>query len=203
MIEKTGAQRTTSTKQSTEVEEEEADDATESTNIQAQLQDVEILILSSLAGRVDHAIGLLHEMLREQRAETGTFVKAYSALISPSSSSQAPHPTLTLFSPSSISFLLAPSSHNTIIHDPSQIGPTVGILPVYGPASITTNGLEWDVEDWETRMGDMVSTSNQFAQGVDQCVVEVKKSARDGSAEGRGQEGNWVVFTVERRMGME
>jgi len=165
--------------------------------------DVEILILGSLSGRVDHAIGLLHEMLREQRAETSTFVKAYSSLISSSSSSQQtqrqqiPHPTLTLYSPSSISFLLSPTSINTIIHNPSQIGPTVGILPVYGAASISTKGLEWDVEDWETRMGDMVSTSNRFAEDVEECVIEVKKSEKFG---GEDAEGNWVVFTVERRM---
>jgi len=52
-------------------------------------------------------------------------------------------------------------------------------------------------------MGDMVSTSNQFAEGVDECVVEVMKSAMDGNGKVGEQDGNWVVFTVERRMGVE
>lgn len=199
-----------------------------------QEQDIEILILGSLAGRVYHAIGLLHEMLREQRPETSTFVKAYSELISvPTSSSSSlprpqfsttqsteqatpqqpqskphqgppvPTPTLTLLSPSSLTFLLPPNSINTIKHDPFLIGPTVGILPVYGPVLITTHGLEWDVAGWETRMGGMVSTSNRFAQGARECVVEVR-SVGGGNEEEEGREGdgkgkgNWVVFTVER-----
>jgi thiamine pyrophosphokinase len=36
----------------------------------------------------------------------------------------------------------------------------IGILPIYSPAVITTKGLEWDVTNWETQMGGMVSTSN-------------------------------------------
>jgi len=167
--------------------------------------DVEILILGSLAGRVDHAIGILHEMLREQRPETSTFVKAYSSIVSSSQHRHhqspqqhqrihhtIPTPTLTLLSPSSVSFLLGPSSTNTIIHNSAHIGPSVGILPIYGPARITTKGLEWDVQDWETKMGDVVSTSNRFANGAAECVVQVNAS------QGHDEEGNWVVFTVER-----
>jgi thiamine pyrophosphokinase len=36
----------------------------------------------------------------------------------------------------------------------------VGILPVYGSATISTKGLEWDVSSWPTQMGHQVSTSN-------------------------------------------
>jgi thiamine pyrophosphokinase len=36
----------------------------------------------------------------------------------------------------------------------------MGILPLYSPAVITTHGLEWDITDWDTRMGGQVSTSN-------------------------------------------
>ena len=38
----------------------------------------------------------------------------------------------------------------------------VGLVPVYGPAVISTKGLEWDVEDWDTQMGGQVSTSNHI-----------------------------------------
>lgn len=61
------------------------------------------------------------------------------------------------------------------------ITPNVGILPVYGPARITTHGLEWDVEDWPTHMGGQVSTSNHIVE--DQIIVETD---------------NEVLFTVER-----
>lgn len=35
---------------------------------------------------------------------------------------------------------------------------------------ITTTGLEWDVQDWKTEMGGMVSTSNHVME--DEIVVE-------------------------------
>jgi thiamine pyrophosphokinase len=47
----------------------------------------------------------------------------------------------------------------------------VGILPIYGPSKITIQGFEWDVQDWETRMGGVVSTSNHILG--DEVVVEV------------------------------
>jgi len=39
----------------------------------------------------------------------------------------------------------------------------IGILPIYRAATISTKGLEWDVQDWKTEMGGMVSTSNHAA----------------------------------------
>ena len=65
--------------------------------------------------------------------------------------------------------------------------PNVGILPIYGPATISTTGLEWDVKDWETRMGVQVSTSNHVAGER----VEVVVGGVDGGGVG-------VLFTVER-----
>ena len=38
----------------------------------------------------------------------------------------------------------------------------MGIVPLGGSAKITTEGLEWDVRDWETRFGGRVSTSNHI-----------------------------------------
>jgi thiamine pyrophosphokinase len=40
--------------------------------------------------------------------------------------------------------------------------PNIGILPIYSPAVISTRGLEWDITDWATQMGGMVSTSNHI-----------------------------------------
>lgn len=41
-------------------------------------------------------------------------------------------------------------------------GQNVGIIPLAGPASITTQGLEWDVENWHTEIGGQLSTSNHI-----------------------------------------
>ncbi|KAF2168110.1 hypothetical protein M409DRAFT_21556 [Zasmidium cellare ATCC 36951] len=125
-----------------------------------------ILILGSIAGRVDQGIGLLHEMYREQRLN---------------------HPELTfwLFSEASISIVLRRGT--TAIHTPLKSGlitPNVGILPLYGRASITIQGFEWDVEDWPTEMGGQVSTSNHIV--ADQVTITTDVS---------------VLFTVERKVG--
>ncbi|KAJ5958961.1 thiamine pyrophosphokinase eukaryotic [Penicillium vulpinum] len=38
----------------------------------------------------------------------------------------------------------------------------IGIIPLSGPAKITTHGFEWDVENWHTEIGGQVSTSNHI-----------------------------------------
>lgn len=58
---------------------------------------------------------------------------------------------------------------------------TVGILPILGPAEISTRGLKWDVESWKTEMGGNVSTSNALES--EEVVVDVAS---------RG-----VLFTIE------
>ena len=122
------------------------------------------LVLGTIAGRLDQGIGLLGEMYREQH------------------STEHPGIHLWLFSESSISFIL--DKGKTVIHTPLKEGlitQNIGILPVYGPAHITTRGLEWDVEDWPTRMGGQVSTSNHIVE--DQITIETDTE---------------VLFTVER-----
>ncbi|KAK4999879.1 thiamine pyrophosphokinase [Cryomyces antarcticus] len=121
-----------------------------------------VLIHGSLGGRVDQGIGMLHEMFREQLN----------------------HPALQmwLFSESSISFILLKGT--SIIHTPmseAYLTPNVGILPIYGLATISTKGLEWDVKDWKTSMGTQVSTSNHIV--ADRIAIETDAP---------------VLFTVER-----
>ncbi|KAF2713375.1 thiamine pyrophosphokinase [Pleomassaria siparia CBS 279.74] len=103
----------------------------------------ETLVLGTLAGRVDQGLGLLHEMVREETRD--------------------PMLRLWLFSESSLSFILK-STHNVIRGTVSSgmFTENVGLVPVFGPAIITTSGLEWDIVDWETRMGHQVSTSNHI-----------------------------------------
>lgn len=56
----------------------------------------------------------------------------------------------------------------------------IGIIPLSAPASITTQGFEWDVEDWHTEIGGQLSTSNHIRADK----VEVSTSVP-------------VLFTVE------
>lgn len=126
----------------------------------------DILVFGTIAGRVDQGIGLLSEFHREQN------------------STKHPDIRFWLFSESSISFILMKGK--TIIHTPLNerlITKNIGVLPVYGPAHITTQGLEWDVEDWPTQMGGQVSTSNHIVQ--DRVVISTDTE---------------VLFTVERNM---
>lgn len=104
----------------------------------------DVLVLGSLGGRVDQGIGLLHELYREQcsRHEGIRF---------------------WLVTEASISTMLVQGTTRLATNLSSGvIEENIGILPIYGPAVISTSGLEWDVEDWKTEMGGMVSTSNHI-----------------------------------------
>lgn len=56
----------------------------------------------------------------------------------------------------------------------------VGIVPLSAPATITTQGFEWDVQDWPTEIGGQISTSNH---------IRAEKVEVDASVP--------VLFTVE------
>ena len=129
---------------------------------------LEIIVLGSISGRVDQGIGLLGELYREaHRSQSNT--------------------RLWMVSESNVSWLLPPGNNIllgfdvTLSDDKMKIfAPHVRILPLYGPSVITTKGLEWDVTDWETKMGANVSTSNHIIGNE----VSVRTS-------------EWVLFTVE------
>jgi thiamine pyrophosphokinase len=125
----------------------------------------DILVLGSLGGRVDQGIGLLHELYREQMY-------------------RHPNVRFWLFSEASISVILMPGT--TTIMTPLEQGlikRNIGILPLYGAAHITTQGLEWDVQDWSSEMGGQVSTSNHIMEK--QITITTDKE---------------VLFTVERKV---
>ncbi|KAL1648322.1 thiamine pyrophosphokinase [Didymella pomorum] len=122
----------------------------------------DVLILGTLAGRVDQGLGLLHEMTREE--------------------TKHPNLRLWLFSESSLSIILR--SKRTVVRNLVTSGfftENLGLVPVYGPATISTAGLEWDVKDWFTQIGGHVSTSNHVK--ADEVEVET-----DGP----------ILFTIER-----
>ena len=126
----------------------------------------DLLVLGSVGGRVDQGIGLLHELYREQKF-------------------RHPEVRFWLFSEASVSVVLG--AGKTVLHLPvggRLITRNVGILPVYGKAVISTKGLEWDVEGWETEMGGQVSSSNHVVEDW----VEIWSDKE-------------VLFTVERAVG--
>ena len=115
----------------------------------------DILMLGSIGGRIDHGIGLLHELYREQKLR---------------------HPGVRfwLFSEASVTVLLQEGT--TIIDTPLAEGlitRNAGILPLYGPAVISLKGFEWDVDDWPTELGGQVSTSNHIV--ADQISITTNK----------------------------
>jgi thiamine pyrophosphokinase len=70
-----------------------------------------------------------------------------------------------LVSGENITFLLAPGLN--IIRTPlANLGPCCGIIPVGGPSIISTQGLEWNLTNAETKFGGMVSTSNHTVADV-------------------------------------
>ena len=122
----------------------------------------DVLVLGTLGGRVDQGLGLLHEMIREE--------------------TKHPNIRLWLFSESSVSFVLK-SRHNVLggLVESGCFTENVGLVPIWGPVVISTEGLEWDVKEWETQMGGQVSTSNH----VKADEVRVETSAP-------------IFFTIER-----
>lgn len=138
----------------------------------------DVLILGSLSGRVDQGLGLLHELYREQRhRHAGT--------------------RFWLFSECSVSTILLPgvSCLATELEE-GLLARSVGLLPVFGKATISTGGLEWDVEAWETEMGGMVSTSNHVVGKevwveTDREVLFTVEVVRERER-GKGSEGEGV-----------
>lgn len=114
----------------------------------------DVLILGTLAGRVDQGLGLLHEMIREETKHDGL--------------------RLWLFSECSLSFILR-SGKNVLrgLQANGVFTENTGLLPVWGPATITTVGLEWDVKNWYTHMGGQVSTSNHVKADVVHVETDV------------------------------
>ena len=98
---------------------------------------IDIVALGAMGGRVDQSFhSIQHLYLSAEKQQT-----------------------VYLLSDQSITFLL-PKGKSLIRTPLKHLGKTCGIIPVGGTAVITTDGLEWDVENWETRFGGQVSTSN-------------------------------------------
>ena len=126
----------------------------------------DILVLGGLGGRVDQSISILHYLYKGP--------KLYS------------QGRIYLLTTSAITFLLPAGEHRINVRDSidttKRLGKHVGILPLLGPTIISTEGLRWDVKDWETVIGGMLSTSNHVREDV--CTVKTNKD---------------VLFTIDLR----
>lgn len=113
------------------------------------------MALGSLGGRVDQGLSQLHHLYLFQPGPCYELGRVF------------------LLSGRSLTFLLKPGTHHIRVRDGGGdvFGKHVGIIPIGEPSIITTKGLEWDVENWETRFGGRMSTSNHILPETQ--VVEV------------------------------
>lgn len=119
----------------------------------------DIAAVGGLGGRVDQGISQLHHLYAFQPGTGYDRGRIY------------------LVSEESVTVLLKTGRH--VIHvregeGDDVFGKHVGILPIREPSVITTRGLEWDVEGWETEIGGLLSTSNHVLPET--RVVEVETS---------------------------
>jgi len=136
---------------------------------------LDVLILGGLGGRVDQAFSQIHHLYTTATDVSWSMGDLY--LISEESISfvlrQGPNtiytgvnrPNCTKLDMSST--LHSPHSDNSDSHpfvgaETLYLEENIGIIPISGPAHITTHGLEWDVTNWRTEMGGQISTSNHI-----------------------------------------
>lgn len=150
---------------------------------------LEIVILGGLGGRVDQAFSQIHHLY--MMTQTQRELRENKPTNDDQSSKPAAGGNLYLVSEESITFILQQGKN--IIHTPATkradidseeqehfFEENIGIIPLSAPASITTRGFEWDVQDWHTEIGGQISTSNHIRADK----VEVETSVP-------------VLFTVE------
>ncbi|CAN8102864.1 unnamed protein product [Discula destructiva] len=122
---------------------------------------VDIVAMGGLGGRVDQGLSQLHHLYLYQTDPSYADGRMF------------------LVSGESLTFLLKAGKHRIHVREKNASGDVlddvfdkyVGIVPMKEPSAISTKGLEWDVEDWKTEFGGMVSTSNHVLPETE--VVEV------------------------------
>jgi len=104
----------------------------------------DILCMGGIGGRVDQGMSVLHHLYMFQKDPNYSEGRVY------------------LLSTEAITFVLKAGKHRIQVRDPSLsvFDKHVGIIPLREPSIISTNGLEWDVQNWYTEFGGQMSTSN-------------------------------------------
>ena len=120
---------------------------------------IDIAAIGGLGGRVDQGLSHLHHLFLFQADEGYDQGRIY------------------LISEESVTVMLKAGRHAIRVREEGEedvFGKYAGIVPVKEPSVITTRGLEWDVEEWETGFGGRMSTSNHLLP--ESKVVEVETS---------------------------
>lgn len=121
---------------------------------------MDIVALGGIGGRVDQGLSQLHHLYLFQTDP------AYA------------NGRLYLLSGSSLTFLLKAGTHHIRVREEGEddvFGKYVGIIPLKEPSRISTKGLEWDVDDWETQIGGRLSTSNHVLPETTVVHVETTR----------------------------
>ena len=103
------------------------------------LQAWNVLVFNCFAGRLDHQMQNLNALY----CYSGKFHQ------------------LTLISEAGYACLLKTGTNRLTLFPPVE-GQSIGLLPLGGPACLTTSGLMWDVSHWHTSFGGPMSTSNRL-----------------------------------------
>jgi thiamine pyrophosphokinase len=62
---------------------------------------------------------------------------------------------------------LVPKGETVLVPDTKAEGPSCGLVPLLGPAVVTTSGLRWDLRNQKLTFGELISTSNRIRCGDD------------------------------------
>ena len=106
-------------------------------------KELDVVVLGGLGGRVDQGFSQIHHLYMAANNEKLLSGRIY------------------LLSEQSLTFVLSEGA-NVVLIEPDFFEENVGIIPVLGRTNITTDGLEWDVQDWPTEFGGQLSTSNHI-----------------------------------------
>ncbi|KAE8330166.1 thiamine pyrophosphokinase [Aspergillus sergii] len=138
-------------------------------------RELDVLILGGLGGRVDQAFSQIHHLysMTQSYSSSSTTTSGGGSTSNPGKAGKIGN--LYLISEESITFILRPGLNT--IRTPGTNRPgvstaeylleeNVGIIPLLGPARITTSGFQWDVIGWKTEIGGQLSTSNHIRSEV-------------------------------------
>ncbi|KAL0093625.1 thiamine pyrophosphokinase [Phycomyces blakesleeanus] len=109
------------------------------------IKDLDVVAMSAIGGRFDQTIASINTLYFMKHEKNRHYV---------------------LVSDENLTILLDKGIHH--LQCSEYDGPTCGVMPIGSPATITTKGLEWNLDNTPCFFGGMVSTSNAIAA---ECVV--------------------------------
>ncbi|KUI68916.1 Thiamin pyrophosphokinase 1 [Cytospora mali] len=126
---------------------------------------VDIVSMGGLGGRVDQGLSQLHHLYVFQ------------------ADPEYREGRMFLVSGESLTFLLKTGKHHIHVRERNAKGDLkedvfakyAGIIPIKEPSVITLKGFEWDVTDWKTEFGGMMSTSNHVLPETEVLEIETTK----------------------------